>query len=295
MRIMPSPGPGPQAGEPDRGRAWKNRAMTSVPTPPPLPRHRPPIATGVLIAINVGVWLLQVVAGHVSPIHASSAALIAWGGDLPLYTLTGDTWRLLTAMFLHGGIVHVGLNMYVLAFTAPLVEYEFGTGRMLAIYFAGGLLASCASVFWAVLRATPADPAALMTVSVGASGAVMALFGSLLTGLVMPTPRFAHLPKHMQPGINKGLIQAVVINVGMGFLIQGVDNSAHVGGLLGGLVLGLLMAMAPAATSARDTLVRYLAAAGLVAVCVGALLHSGAKPWMPYKRAEFAVELRFQR
>lgn len=268
--------------------------MNSVPTPPPLPRHRPPIATGVLIALNVGVWLLQV-AGGIPPGHASSRALIAWGGNLPLYTLTGDTWRLLTATFLHGGIVHLGLNMYVLAFTAPLVEYEFGTPRMLAIYLAGGLLASCASVFWAEMRATPVDPAALLTVSVGASGAVMALFGSLLTGLVVPTPRFAHLPKHRQPGINKGLIQAVVINVGMGFLLPGVDNSAHVGGLLGGLVLGLLMAMVPAATSARDSLARYAAAAGLVALCVGALLHGAARqPQLNYLRAEFDAELRFQ-
>ena len=116
----------------------------------------------MLVAINVGVWLLQVASG-VSPAHASSPALIAWGGDLPLYTLTGDTWRLLTAMFLHGGIVHLALNMYVLAFTAPLVEYEFGTGRMLAIYLAGGLLASCASVFWAEMRATPANPVPLLT------------------------------------------------------------------------------------------------------------------------------------
>jgi len=270
--------------------------MNSVPTPPPLPRHRLPVATGVLIAINVGIWLLQVVSG-VSPGHASSPELIAWGGNLPLFTLTGDTWRLLTAMFLHGSIIHIGLNMYVLAFTAPVVEYEFGTARMLAIYLAGGLLASCASVFWAETRWTPANPAALLTVSVGASGAVMALFGSLLAGLVVPTPRFAHLPKHMQPGINKGLIQAVVINIGMGFMIQGVDNSAHVGGLLGGLVLGLLMAMAPAATGPRDTLARYVAAAGLVARCGGGLLHGAAakQPLLKYLRAELAPELRFQR
>jgi rhomboid protease GluP len=261
--------------------------MNSVPTPPP---HRLPIATGVLIALNVGVWLLQV-AGGVSPCHASSKALIAWGGDVPLYTLTGDTWRLLTAMFLHGGIVHLALNMYVLAFTAPLVEYEFGTARMLAIYLAGGLLASCASCFWAEMRWTPANPVALLTVSVGASGAVMALFGSLLAGLVLPTPRFAHLPKHQQPGLNKGLLQAVAINVGMGFVIPGVDNSAHVGGLLGGIVLGLLMAVAPAATSARDALARYVAAAGLVAVCVGVLLHGAAKAPLMILRAELDAEL----
>ncbi|HYP34223.1 MAG TPA: rhomboid family intramembrane serine protease [Burkholderiaceae bacterium] len=259
--------------------------MNSVPTPPPQPRRFLPVATGVLIAINVGVWLLQV-AGGVSPTDPSSMTLLSWGGDMPLYTLTGDTWRLLTAMFLHVGIVHLALNMYVLAFTAPLVEVEFGTGRMLAIYLAGGLLASCASVFWGEMRSTAANPVGLLTVGVGASGAVMALFGSLLAGLVLPTPRFAHLPRNMQPGINKGLIQAVVINIGMGFMIKGVDNAAHVGGLLGGAVLGIVMAVAPLAAGPRATLVRYLAAAGLVAVCAGALLRTANKPELVLLRAE---------
>ena len=262
--------------------------MNSAPVPQP-PRHRLPIATGVLIAINVGIWLLQLANG-VSPTSPSSLTLIAWGGDLPLYTLTGDTWRLLTAMFLHIGIVHLALNMYVLAFTAPQVEYEFGTGRMLAIYLAGGLLASCASVFWGAVRATPMNPLPLLTVGVGASGAVMALFGALLAGLVLPTPRFAHLPKHLQPGINKGLIQAVAINIGMGFMIKGVDNAAHVGGLLGGVALGIVMAVAPAATGARATLVRYLAAAALVAVCVGVLVHGANKPHLQVLRAELEAQ-----
>ena len=261
--------------------------MNSVPPPPP--RLRLPLATALLIAANVGVWLLQLASG-VSPLGASSQALIAWGGNVPLYTLTGDTWRLLTAMFLHGGIVHLGLNMYVLAFTAPVVEYEFGTRRMLAIYFAGGLLASCASVFWAELRSNPFNPVALMTVSVGASGAVMALFGSLLTGLLVPTPRFAHLPKHRQPGLNNGLIQAVVINVGMGFMIPGVDNSAHVGGLLGGLAVGLLMAIAPSARGAQEALARYAATAALVAVCVAALLHHAPQGPLARWRAEYDAE-----
>lgn len=264
---------------------WQNRPMNSVPTPPPLPRHRLPIATGVLVALNVLVWLLQIANG-VSPTSPHSLTLITWGGDLPLYTLTGDTWRLFTAMFLHGGLVHLALNMYVLAFTAPQVEYEFGSGRMLAIYLAGGLLASCASVLWGEMRSTPTNPIGLLTVGVGASGAVMALFGSLLAGLVLPTPRFAHLPKHLQPGIHKGLIQAVVINVGMGFMIKGVDNAAHVGGLLGGVALGIVMAAAPRAVGPRATLVRYLAAAALVGVCVGTLLHTANKPMLVLLRAE---------
>ena len=247
---------------------------------------RLPIATGVLVGLNVAVWLLQLANG-VSPGNPSAASLVAWGGDLPLYTLTGDTWRLFTAMFVHAGIVHLGLNMYVLAFTAPRVEYEFGTGRMLAIYLAGGLLASCASVLWGEMRSTPDNPAGLLTVGIGASGAVMALFGSLLVGLVMPPPRFAHLPKSQQPGLGRGLVQAVAINIGMGFAIQGVDNAAHVGGLLAGVVLGCLMAVAPAALGQRATLMRYVAAAALVATSVGALLHAADQPELQRLRAEF--------
>ena len=263
--------------------------MNSVPVPQPMPRPRLPIATGVLVALNVGVWLLQIVTG-VSPTEPTSAQLIAWGGDLPLYTLTGDSWRLFTAMFLHGGIVHLGLNMYVLAFTAPVVEHEFGTARMLGIYLAGGLLASCASVAWGLARSTPADPVGLLTVGVGASGAVMALFGSLLVGLALPTPRFAHLPKSQQPGINKGLIQAVAINIGMGFVIKNVDNSAHIGGVLGGLVLGFIMAVAPAASGARATLMRFAAAAALVAVCAAGVLHRGDKAELMQLRAELDAQ-----
>jgi rhomboid protease GluP len=263
--------------------------MNSVPRPQPLPPHRLPIATGVLVALNVGVWLLQLANG-VSPSHPSSLTLIAWGGDLPLYTLTGDTWRLFTAMFLHIGIIHLALNMYVLAFTAPQVEYEFGTTRMLAIYLAGGLLASCASVFWGEMRSTPDNPIGLLTVGVGASGAVMALFGSLLAGLVLPTPRFAHLPKANQPGINKGLIQAVAINIGMGFAIQGVDNAAHVGGLLGGVAIGVIMAIAPAAISLRVTLRRFIATALLTLACIAALLHGANHPYLLHMRGELDAQ-----
>ncbi len=259
-------------------------ALSPSPTPVARPTRFPP-ATLVLVGLNVAVWLLQLATG-VSPSSPAPATLVAWGGDLPLYTLTGDTWRLFTAMFLHAGIVHLGLNMYVLLFTAPRVEYEFGTARMLAIYLAGGLLASCASVFWGEWRSTPANPAGLLTVGVGASGAVMALFGSLLVGLVVPTPRFAHLPKSQQPGIPGGLIQAVAINIGMGFAITGVDNAAHVGGVIGGLVLGLVMAPAPAARSASATLLRFVAAAALVAVCVGTLLDGANRAQLLEWRAQ---------
>lgn len=245
--------------------------MNSVPAPQP-PQHRLPIAAGVLIAINVGVWLLQIVNG-VSPSGATSRALIAWGGNLPVYTLTGDTWRLLTAMFLHGGVVHLGLNMFALWMTADRTCDEYGSTRMLVIYIAGGILASCASVLWAERHASLAMPATLVTVSVGASGAVMALFGALLVALVLTPPRFVPLPVDQRPGVDPGLVAVVAINIGFGFVTPHVDQAAHVGGLLAGLAVGTLMAAVPSATGARAALARHAATALLVAFCVGALLH----------------------
>ena len=242
---------------------------------------RLPLATAVLVALNVGVWLLQVAAG-VAPLHPSSASLIAWGGNVPLLTLTGDTWRLVTAMFLHGGAGHLALNMLALAFTATRLEDEYGTARMLVIYVVGGLLASCATV-----RANVHDPVGLVTVSVGASGAIMAQFGALLTALVMVPPRFASLPPEKRPGIDQGLIQVVVMNVLLGFIVPHVDQAAHLGGLAAGAVLGAVMAAVPSATSARAALARYGATALLATLCLGALLHGAATPQLLVLRAQW--------
>ena len=229
-------------------------------------------ATLLLIGLNVAVWLLQLASG-VSPLHPPSSTLIAWGGNLPLYALTGDTWRLLTGMFLHGGALHLGLNMLALAFTADRTEDEFGTARMLVIYVAGGVLASAASVLWSEWHATPGNPAALLRVSVGASGAVMAQFGALLVALVVTPPRFVRLPPEKRPGVDPGLVVVVVLNLGFGFFVRHVDQAAHVGGLLAGMAIGALMSMVPTATGARAALARHCAAALLVTACVGALLH----------------------
>ena len=246
--------------------------MTVSPPPIRLVTPRPPIATALLVALNVAVWLVQVASG-VAPLHPPAASLIAWGGNVPLLTLTGDTWRVLTAMFLHGGAVHLGLNMLALTFTATRLEDEYGTVRMLAIYVVGGVLASCATILWNEGRAAHGDVVGLITVSVGASGAIMAQFGALLTALVMVPPRFASLPLDKRPGVDPGLVQVVVINIALGFVVPHVDQAAHVGGLLAGMALGVVMAAVPTATGARATLARYAATALLATACVAALLH----------------------
>ena len=254
------------------------------------PSERYSRAAIVLVALNVGIWLLQLATG-VSPWHAESPTLIAWGGNLPLFTLTGDTWRLFTSMFLHGGVLHLGLNMLALRMTADRTADEFGTVRMLVIYVAGGILASCASALWAERHASLEVPTALLTVSVGASGAVMAQFGALLVALVITPPRFVPLPVDKRPGIDRGLVVIVALNVGFGFVFPHVDQAAHIGGLLGGMAVGALMAAFPNATGARAALARHAATALLVTACIGALLHFAPREKLVVLRAVRGAQL----
>jgi membrane associated rhomboid family serine protease len=245
----------------------------------------------VLLALNIGIWLLQLATG-VSPLDPGAPTLIAWGGNLPLFTLTGDTWRLATAMFLHGGVIHLGLNMLALAMTANRTADEYGSARMLVIFVAGGILASCASALWAERHAALAQPVALVTVSVGASGAVMALFGALLVALLVTPPRFMALPPDERPGnVDWRLVAVVAANVALGFVIPHVDQAAHIGGLLAGMAIGGLMAVVPTATDARATLARYVATVMLVTAGVGALLHFAPQDKLVVMRAVWTAKL----
>ena len=232
--------------------------------------------TAVLVAINVGVWLWMILHG-VPAGSPTGNQMIGWGGNVAPLTLTGDGWRLVTSMFLHFGIVHLALNMYVLAFTGPRAEQEFGSWRMLLIYLAGGLLSSCASAFWSSLHTIAVDPfgrqSVHLVVGAGASGAVMALFGGLLAAALLGTPGHDGNPRG--PKIDKPLIQVIVINLAMGFFIQGVDQAAHVGGFLGGLAIGAILGVRGGRGVVGS---RLLVAALLVAACLWALFHGARRP-----------------
>lgn len=247
-----------------------------------------PVVTTALVAINVGVWLCQVLLG-VPPAHPTGGELIAWGGNLAPLTLTGDAWRLVASMFLHFGIVHLALNMYVLWFTGPRAEGEFGAWRMLLVYLAGGLLASCASTFWSSLHTITSDrfghPSVQLIVGAGASGAVMALFGGLLAATLLHTPSRAGDPRGAR--IDKPLVQAIVINLAMGFFVQGVDQAAHVGGFLGGFAIGAILGVRGGRGGAAP---RVAATAVLVAACLWTLFHVARRPEFDDIRQELQQE-----
>lgn len=180
-------------------------------------------ATSIIIDLNIVVFLLMVFSG-ISIISPKGLDLLYWGANRRTETLNGDWWRLLTSMFLHGGIMHIILNIFGLVLGGLFVEPIFGRIRYFVLYLISGLCGSLASIWWYD-----------NTISVGASGAIFGLYGSIL-GLLL-TDAF---PKNNRKGIFIMIGAYIAINLVMG-LAGGIDNAAHIGGLISGAISGFLL------------------------------------------------------
>ena len=132
----------------------------------------------------------------------------------------GEYWRLITPLFLHGGILHLGLNRYFLYIVGRLVERAFGTARFLAIYLLSGIAGVVASFAFSHFD------------SIGASGALFGLVGAWVPLLY----RNRHVLANTRQQIRR-IVQVIAINLLIG-LAPGIDNWAHLGGLVSGLALG---------------------------------------------------------
>lgn len=181
-------------------------------------------ASALLLAINIGVFLAMAATGS-SMFNPNWNALVKWGGDYGPFTVGGEYWRLITASFLHAGIVHIGLNMWCLYYLGPLCERVFGKIQTIAIYLMTGIGG------WLLSEAH--DPQRL---SVGASGAIFGIAGAMLAGA-----KFGELS--LTYGQKKALISTTVsfliISFAYAGFSQGVDNMAHIGGFVSGLIIGL--------------------------------------------------------
>jgi rhomboid protease GluP len=192
--------------------------------------------------------------------------MLSWGGSLAARTLTGEYWRLFTSMFVHFGVMHLLANMYMLAIAGPRAERRFGIPAFLVIYLFGGLFGGLLSAWWQggnMVKTVPSLTAfgivhreqVVLVVSAGASAAIMALCSALLVAR-----QLQHGPVHSgadgmeDSGFNKALAQVVGINLIMGFVIPGVDQAGHIGGLTVGALLGAVFANALQAASPRRLL-----------------------------------------
>jgi rhomboid protease GluP len=185
-----------------------------------------------LILSNIATFLFLGYKG-VDLLSPTTYDLINWGGNLGPFTLTGDQSRLFTSMFLHGGVVHLLMNMFLLFQIGYLSEAVWGKMRFAFIYLLTGLFGSLASAYWYSLEALryPSEP--IPTVSVGASGALLGISGALLVhAIVQKDKALIDL---------KAIAQVVLLNIGMGFMNQGVDNACHIGGAASGIVIGSLL------------------------------------------------------
>jgi rhomboid protease GluP len=188
-------------------------------------------ATSVLVAINVVVYagcaLQSLKTGVGSPMDFDAYMLVPWGADFGPLTLDGQWWRILTSMFVHGGLIHVGANMWCFWDIGRLAERIYGRWKFVILYLLTGLASSVASL---AMHPT--------TVSVGASGAIFGVAGTL----VFPFYRKrVVLPPQALKAILRSLVTFIGVNLLIGSAIPMIDNAAHMGGLLAGLLLGALV------------------------------------------------------
>ena len=180
------------------------------------------IATPVLIDINILVFILMAATGA-GILEPSTLALLNWGADFGPLTLTGDWWRAVTCNFVHIGAFHLLMNMYAFIYIGIWLEHLIGTRRMFVSYLLTGL---CSAVFSLYMHAE--------TISTGASGSIFGLYGIFLAFLLF------HRIERSQ---RKALLTSILIFVGYNLIYgirAGVDNAAHIGGLLSGFLLGFI-------------------------------------------------------
>jgi membrane associated rhomboid family serine protease len=210
-----------------------------------------PFIANAIIGLNVAVWLLGLLVAPGAVFSGSPLAGIG-GLDGP-DVAAGQWWRLFTAGFIHSGLLHLGLNMYVLYILGPPLERALGRLGFVAVYVAG----LTASSLGALILSSH-------SLTVGASGAIFALMGATVIG-------------QRAAGIDpwrSGIVVWVVLNLAFTFVIPGISIGGHLGGLAGGLIAGAILFrrwLRPALAS--------LACFGLAAACVAAaLVWAGGPP-----------------
>ncbi|MFT3719207.1 rhomboid family intramembrane serine protease [Pseudorhodoferax sp.] len=240
--------------------AFESRLDRLVPTP---------WALYAVVAANVLVWAMTVAAG-LSPWRPGTAELFRWGANTAsAVVLDGQWWRLLTAAFLHGGLVHLSFNMLGLWEAGKQLCRLLGNGQFLLVYLASALAGGTASLHWAAQN----------TVSVGASGAVFGVLGALLAA---SWHYRALVPATNRRRLWAGLSFFIGYSLLHGFMQRNVDNAAHVGGLAGGLLLGLVL-LAPidrrASPARRRRRAAGATALSLLALAYGVLATPLPRGW----------------
>jgi len=190
-----------------------------------------PCITYSLIALNVLMFIITAFLSQ-NFIDSDKNVLIKLGAKYNELISKGEYYRFITSMFLHGGLLHVVLNMYSLYFIGPLIEKVFGRVKYLIIYFISGITAAIFSYLFSD------------SVSIGASGAIFGLLGATLIFAVK-------VRNALGKEFLRSVVSVIAINLFIGLTMPNIDNYAHLGGLIGGVIVTLLLSMIKQSEVAR--------------------------------------------
>jgi len=184
------------------------------------------LCTAILIAINVIVFALFAGAGQLQ----NTAFFREYGAMYVPYVIQGGQWyRLVTSMFLHFSVEHLLFNMLMLALLGKELEPIKGYIRYLVIYFVSGIGGNLVSMVM-ILMTNPT----LNVVSAGASGAIFGLVGATLGTMLKTQQPVGRLGR-------RGIIVMLIFSLYVGFTSAGVNNAAHVGGVIFGFLISLIV------------------------------------------------------
>lgn len=177
--------------------------------------QKKPVITYALIVLNIMVYLFMVL------YDVDGTYFYALANNYE-FVQNGQIYRLLTSMFLHSDIIHIACNMYALYILGPQVERYYGKTKFLLIYLLSGLLGSIFSCAF-----MSAD-----TISIGASGAIFGLLGSIAY--------FTYYYRATLQGLLRSqVVPVILLNLAIGFMVPGIDISGHIGGLIGGVLVSM--------------------------------------------------------
>jgi rhomboid protease GluP len=221
----------PPGGYPDnicpecRARAFVQAQEQARANRPPLIKLMP--VTSAIIGANVLVFVGMTFSGA-SPISPQISDLVRWGANTGFQTLANQPWRMWTSNYVHIGIIHIALNMWCLWSLGVLAERIFDRWTYILTYTLCGIAGSLASLGLHPNR-----------FGAGASGAIFGMAGALIAALYL-----GHLPVHPRAlkSTLKSLLTFAAYNLFFGAVVPGIDNSAHIGGLVCGLILGAVLA-----------------------------------------------------
>lgn len=185
------------------------------------------VVTPALLAINIGVFLVMAALG-IRVLGGRPDEYLRFGANFTPLTTGGEWWRLVTCTFVHFGAVHLAINLWALWDTGRLTERLFGNVGFAALYLFAGVAGSSASLLWNQ-----------QVIGVGASGAVFGVFGALLAYM---TVHRGSIPANVINRLRASSSVFVVYSLLSGFTQAGIDNAAHLGGLVGGFATGLILA-----------------------------------------------------